>query len=263
MIHILYCDESADKGEKFCDFFGGCIIKSTDLYRVTKALEDKKTALNLGKEIKWTKVTDRYLPKYMEMMDLFFSFVKEGTVKVRVMFRSKEDVPSQPELRRNDEKYFKLYYQFLKHSFGLTEIPEQELPVRLLINLDTLPDKHGQRKEFKEFLCRLPETLHNDRLMIAPEDISEVDSHQHVLLQCVDIVMGAMYFRLNGLHKVIPEGKSRRGKKTVAKDELYQHIYHHIAEIHKNFNAGISTGSHGYTSPHWESPYEHWRFRPY
>lgn len=263
MIHILYRDESADKGEKYGDFFGGCMVRSTDIHRITQALEEKKQALNLGKEIKWTKVTDQYLPKYMEMMDLFFSFVKEGTVKVRVMFRSEEEVPSQPELRKNGEKYFRLYYQFLKHSFGLTNIPEQELPVRLIINLDTLPDKHGQRKEFKEFLCRLPKTLHNDRLIIAPEDISEVDSHQHVLLQCVDIVMGAMYFRLNGLHKVIPEGKNRPGKKTKAKDELYQHIYHHIDEILPHFNIEISTGNRGYASQHWESPYEHWRFRPY
>ena len=99
--------------------------------------------------------------------------------------------------------------------------------------------------------------------MIAPDDISEVDSHQHVLLQCVDIVMGAMYFRLNGLHKVIPEGKTRPGKKTKAKNELFRHIYHHIDEIHPHFNIEISTGNHGYASQHWESPYEHWRFRPY
>ena len=58
MIHILYCDESADKGEKYGDFFGGCMVRSTDIHRITQALEEKKQALNLGKEIKWTKVTE-------------------------------------------------------------------------------------------------------------------------------------------------------------------------------------------------------------
>jgi hypothetical protein len=32
MAYIIYCDESADKGEKFRDFFGGCIINSKDQY---------------------------------------------------------------------------------------------------------------------------------------------------------------------------------------------------------------------------------------
>lgn len=262
MVYILYCDESSDKGTKYGDFFGGCMIQSSNIYRVTKALEEKKVELNLGKEIKWTKVTDQYLSKYMAMMDLFFSFVKDGTVKVRIMFRNINDIPSQPEFRRNSQKYFKLYYQFLKHSFGFTHIPENDLPVRLIINLDTLPDKHGQRQEFKEFLCRLPETLHNNQILISPDDISEVDSRQHILLQCVDIVMGSMYFKLNGLNTFKPEGAPRRGKKTIAKEKLYQHIYHHITDIHPRFNAGISTGKHGNEFSHWESPYEHWLFKP-
>jgi len=61
--------------------------------------------------------------------------------------------------------------------------------------------------------------------MLIPEDqIAEVKSHNHVLLQCVDIVLGAIQFRLNDLHKVTPEGKWRRGKRTIAKEKLYKMI---------------------------------------
>ena len=79
-------------------------------------------------------------------------------------------------------------------------------------------------------------------------------------MQCVDVVLGAMFFKLNGLNKVIPQGETRRGKRTVAKEKLYQHIYKRISEIHPAFNAGVSTGSRGRNNPHWESPYEHWKF---
>ena len=121
MEYIIYCDESSSEGVKFSDFFGGCIISSKDLRSVTEALEDKKRELNLNGEIKWTKVTAQYLDRYIQVMDLFFDYVKEGKVKVRIMFRKNEDMPSDFRERRSDDKYFKLYYQFLKNAFGLKE----------------------------------------------------------------------------------------------------------------------------------------------
>lgn len=74
MTYFLYCDESSDKGVKYGDFFGGCIIKSSDLYEVETALNQKKQQLNLTGEIKWTKVSVNYLEKYMDIIDLFFFF---------------------------------------------------------------------------------------------------------------------------------------------------------------------------------------------
>lgn len=238
------------------------MIKSSDLYEVENALNQKKKELNLNGEIKWTKVSANYLEKYMDMMDIFFSFVKAGKVKVRIMFRSMNDQPTDISRRTVDDKYFKLYYEFIKHSFGLKDIPDTNLPAKLIIYLDVLPDKKGQRETFKDYVTHIPNIWGVSDLSISKRDIREVDSHDHVLLQCTDIIMGSMNFKLNKLNRVIPEGSNRRGKRTVAKEKLYQHIYYNICEIHPHFNAGISTGSHGYEHPHWESPYEHWRFIP-
>ena len=41
MEYILYCDESIDKDTKYGDFFGGCIISSSDLQMVIDALEHR------------------------------------------------------------------------------------------------------------------------------------------------------------------------------------------------------------------------------
>ena len=117
MEYTLYCDESTSKDIKYGDFFGGCIIEAHDLQPVVQALEQCKRDNNLFGEIKWTKLTDTYLEKYQNVIRLFFDFVRQGKVKVRIMFR---EIDTQYTAYSKDEKYFKLYYQFIKHSFGFT-----------------------------------------------------------------------------------------------------------------------------------------------
>lgn len=265
MEYILYCDESSQSGQKYSDFFGGCIISSQDLLEVTNALDSKKEQLHFYGEVKWTKVTENYLCKYMELITLFFSFVKSGKVKVRIMFRSNTDEPSDNKANSADDKYFRLYYQFIKHAFGFRYLTGKK-PVHLRIYLDRLPNSKVKCTEFKKFLMDMPLTSDfcESPVEIRRGDIAEIRSHDHVLLQCLDIVLGAMFFRLNMLHKQIPEGQRRRGKRTVAKEKLYKHIYRQIDDILPRFNIGESTGARGETYPafYWEHPYRHWRFTP-
>lgn len=266
MEYILYCDESSDKGTKYSDFFGGCMVNSKNATAVISALEKKKRELHLRGEIKWTKVTANYLDHYIQMMDLFFDFIGEGKIKMRVMFRKNEDTPHGKPVHEKDDKYFKLYYQFIKHSFGLKEIPAEEGKVFLRVYFDQLPDTKVKCEKFKDFVRNLPNTSDfqrvRGRLCIRKEDVADVCSHDHVLLQCADIVLGAMYFRLNELHKERPEGSRTRGKRTIAKEKLYKHINKRICELLPNFNIGISTGQRNYSHPDWELPYSHWRFIP-
>lgn len=223
-------------------------------------LEKCKTDNNLSGEIKWIKVTELYLDRYINVVDCFFSLIREGKIKVRIMFRKMND---QYEAKSKNDKYFKLYYQFIKHSFGLKFVSDKE-PVNVRIYLDQMPAKREDKDQFKQFLKKIPDTadFQNSIVRIPENQIAEIDSHEHVLLQCVDIVMGAMQFRLNGLHLEKIPGENRRGKRTIAKEELYKHINYRINQIHPNFNVGFSTGTRGYQNPHWESPYEHWLFTP-
>lgn len=101
MEYFIYCDESLGKGKYYSDFFGGALVKSAHFEEVKVALEEKKAELNLKNEIKWVKVTENYLQKYMEMIDLFFSFIEQGKVKVRIMFRDTEKSPLRPFQRQD------------------------------------------------------------------------------------------------------------------------------------------------------------------
>jgi hypothetical protein len=90
-----------------------------------------------------------------------------------------------------------------------------------------------------------------------------VTSREHILLQCLDIVLGVMHFRLNDKHLEKSEGKHRRAKRTVAKERLYKSILEEIKLIKpdfKHFNIGISTSA---SLPNrWKEPYLHWNFVP-
>lgn len=259
MEYVLYCDESSSNGTKYTDFYGGCMVDGRYLNAIIAQLEAKKSELNLSNEIKWVKVTENYLDKYKAIIDLFFKFIQEGKIKVRIMFRKKEAVVNQ--LNHSDDKYFKLYYQFLKHAFGLKYI-SSNTPVNIKIYMDQLPDRNDKCERFKNFLYNMPQTqfFNSSGIIIKKENIVEIDSQKHVIQQCVDIILGAMYFRLNDLHKAKPLGSLHRGKRTIAKEKLYNHIRNHINYLLPNFNIGISTGKRKYSCPHLESPYEHWLF---
>lgn len=77
----IYADESVSNGKYYSNFYGGALAKVTDIQDIEKALNNKKEELNLYSEIKWIKVTENYLDKYIEMINLFFSFIKEGKIE--------------------------------------------------------------------------------------------------------------------------------------------------------------------------------------
>lgn len=261
---FIYCDESVERGKYYSDFYGGVCVRAEHLDLVRVALEQKKEDLNFFGEVKWTKVTSNYLEKYQELIDMFFEFVQADKIKVRIMFRHNVNVPQNLTAYDKQHGYFLLYYQFIKHAFGLRFANETNEPLYLRTYFDELPDNKEKCELFQNHIFALQSLAQLSRagIKIRRRDIIQVDSKKHVLLQCLDIVLGAMAFRLNDGHKAIPEGKRRRGKKTVAKEKLYKHIYQKIKRIYPNFNVGISTGTKGDIVNRWEHPYRHWSFVP-
>ena len=127
-----------------------------------------------------------------------------------------------------------------------------------------MPTSREDTAKFKshlEALSQNPE-LRRAGVRFDKQQIAEVDSKDHDILQCLDVVLGAMTFRLNNQHLVKPEGQYRRGKKTIAKEKLYKHISGRIRKIYPNFNIGESTGKKGNIANRWRHPYRHWKMIP-
>ena len=260
--YVLYCDESIKEGQYYSNFYGGVLVGATQLQAVSDRLNACKAVQNCLGEVKWQKVTDNYLDKYVALMDAFFDEVAGGCVKVRIMFRQNARKPRGLTPLHIEQGYFILYYLFIKHAFGFAAMPEHAGPVRLRVYFDQFPDTGEQVARFRGFMLALNASpaFKGARLSIAPEDLTEVRSHDHALLQCLDVVLGAMAFRLNDLHRAIPAGSKRRGKRTIAKEKLYKHILARVRAIYPNFNIGITTG--GGFGGRWEQPYRHWAFVP-
>ena len=256
--YILFCDEFDRRGKYYSNFYGGVIVGASQYQRITDRLNEKKAELNLYQEVKWSKVTERYYSKYQELIATFFEEIAEGHLRVRIMFRQNAHLPRGLTREQVEWSYYLLYYQFIKHSFGLEHV---SVPLRLRLYFDQFPDTEEKSEQFKGFLLGLTKTRKWQAIDIKREDITEVHSHDHVLVQCLDIVLGSMSFRLNDKHKEKPAGATRRGKRTIAKEKLYKEILAEIRKIRPGFNIGMSTEVKS-LAERWEKPYLHWAFVP-
>ncbi|MFO0109064.1 MAG: DUF3800 domain-containing protein [Alphaproteobacteria bacterium] len=264
---IIYCDESITRGRFYSNFYGGVLVSSRNQETVNTALNNKKAELHLNNEIKWQRVTENYLSKYLALMDVFFDFIKANKLKVRIMCTQNARVAvTQLDPYQREHEYFLLYYQFIKHAFGLPYFPKPKdiERVGLRLHFDRLPDTREKSVRFKSYIGALSKQpqFRNNGIFVRDDNIAEVDSADHVLMQCLDVVLGAMQFRLNDMHKEKPKGQRRRGKRTIAKEKLYKHIYARIEEIYPRFNIGVTTAlKQGHPSL-WKHQYRHWIFSP-
>ena len=266
MEYIIYCDESVTDGKYYSDFFGGVLVRSGDFDEIKDTLEAKKQELNLLNEIKWSRVTENYLDKYIQMIDLFFCYVKQNRIKVRIMFKETPHVPSGLSPEQIQNRYSLLYYQFVKHSFGL---PHHDGPadkdVYLRLYFDEIPYPLDQRDAFKAHILSLQKfwQFRKARLKIRLDDIAEINSKKHTIQQCMDIVLGAMAFVLNKKHLETTPGTNERGKRTIAKEKLFNHIIELIKESNgcELFCICETTPSKS-PKDYWITPYRHWKFLP-
>jgi hypothetical protein len=241
------------------------LVRSSDLAQAIEILNACKSEQNLNGEIKWQKVTKSYLDKYITVMDSFFNLVDDDLAKVRIMFTNNQYVPQGLTKEQQQSSYHRLYYQFLKHAFGLRYCSQElETPVRVRLNLDQMPTNAEQTSQFKSFIESLNSNaqFRDSEVLFDKQQIAEVNSHDHVLLQCLDIVLGSMVFKLNNKHKAKQPGKSRRGARTIAKEHLYKYINGRVRAIYPNFNVGESTGKQGDIANLWFHKYRHWKFIP-
>ena len=262
--YVIHCDESTERGKFYSNFYGGALARAEDLGSLRAALSAKKKELNLHGEIKWDKVTANYLDKYRKLMEFFFEFVELDKIKIRIMFTQNAHAPIKLTDEHREQTYFILYYHFIKLAFGLVYSNDHGHPIRIRLLLDQLPDTKEKADRFKAFLTALSRNpqFRAAKIFLTKDDIADVASHDHDIMQCLDVILGAIQFRLNDHHRVIPKGARRRGKRTRAKEALYKHINSRIRRIYPHFNVGISTGTRGDVLSRWRDPYRHWCFLP-
>jgi hypothetical protein len=190
---------------------------------------------------------------------------ENGRVKIRIMFTQNINRTDHVETYEEDATFFKLYYQFIKHAFGLKYCrQDQQNATHISIFLDDAPDTAEKLDNFKNYLSSLSflPDFFQAGVVIDKQDIAEVDSKQHIILQAVDVLLGAIQFKLNDHNRVIPPAK-RRGNRTKAKHRVYRFINTRLRQMRPGFNVGGTTGHPDGEKSRWLMPYRHWCFRPY
>lgn len=258
---VIYADESVRRGPIFSSFFGGALVRSTDLAEVRARLAGCKAELGLKNELKWQRVTSQYVDRYEAIARCFFSLVREDKVKVRIFFTRTAWAPVTLTRYHREHEYFLLYYQFIKHAFGLRHSNETRSPLSLRLNFDMFPETREKARRFKEHIRSLSHSqeFRRAKIFIRPDGINEVDSRDHDVMQCLDVVLGAIQFQLNKEYK--GESGKRIGNRKAAKRALYRTIAQEIGLVYPNFNIGITTGLEGSKTNYWRHSYRHWLFR--
>lgn len=268
---VVFCDESVQDGPYYSNFFGAAMVEEKNLKRVNDQLTAKLTSLNLGGEVKFSKISSNYQTKYQELMIEFFQHIKAGDVKIRLLFTQNDKIPVLTPEQKKKNRYFLLYYQLIKHGFGWQHMTE-EGPVKLLLNFDVFPQTKADIVEFRQYLCglsHLPEFTAKG-ILVTEDNIAEVHSHSHVILQCLDIIMGSVQCKLNEGHKHKTPGSRFISKRAKAKEAVYKTIRNEILKLYPgyNFNVGETTayratdGTDDYHQKRWSLPYRQWKFEP-
>jgi len=83
----IYSDESRHRGERFL-LLGGLWVRMQDVVFVEEEIwkirrnhgyqNDSGTWIDFLGEFKWTKVSEKYLAVYKEVVDLFFDLISSG-----------------------------------------------------------------------------------------------------------------------------------------------------------------------------------------
>jgi hypothetical protein len=188
-LHI-YCDESChlENDRMRAMVLGAVWCPASHRKELAGKVKALKKSFNIAPtlEIKWVKVSPGQLPFYQALLDLFFD---EPLLHFRgLVVPDKQALDHGRFTQNHDEFYYKMWYLLLNHLID----PER----RHRIFLD-IKDTQGQAKVTKlhDVLCNANDDF--DRRVI--ESIELVHSHDVLLLQLADLLIGALSYVHRGL----------------------------------------------------------------
>jgi hypothetical protein len=217
MTFNFYCDESChlenDGQSHMLIAYTSCSYNQVKIFHEgIKAIKKKHIFCH---EIKWSSVSKAKYPFYAELIDYFFS----NDLNFRATVVSKEKVKNQAFGQSFDDFYYKMYYQLLHHKIDMNNTYNIYLDIK-----DTLSAKKVQKlKEIVNIQYNSIRTIQNIR------------SHESLLMQLTDLLMGAVSYNLRGL---------TTKNNVIAKQNLIDKIKQHsklnleqsTSKIHEKFN---------------------------
>lgn len=187
----IYCDES--RQDLFYNrniitdtnryiFLGGIMINRDERKKIKDKINElkQKYNFNIKTELKWNRVTRKYLNLYKEMVDVYISH--------DINFRCISIDSNKLNLKKyhNDNAelgFYKFYYQLLNNWLL------DDLKYTIYTDIKTYSDPN--------VLNDLKRCLNNKTHPKSVDKIYAIESHESVFLQLEDILMGATSYKMN------------------------------------------------------------------
>ena len=194
----IYCDESCHLENDHKKYMLlGCVSSAyNQVKRHTQRIKELKEKHNYYGEIKWSNVSNSKILFYKELVDYFF----DTDLMFRAVIVNKSKINVSEFNQDFDDFYHKMYYQLLNHNKNSSFNYNVYLDIK-----DTL-SSHKVNK-LKEIL--------NIRFGVF-RNVQNIRSHESILMQVADFIMGALSYNLNN-----------NEKKVIAKRQIIDRIEQH------------------------------------
>lgn len=175
----IYCDESChleNDGKEFM-VLGSINSAYNQVKYHTNMIKHLKKKHNFYAEIKWNNVSDSKLRFYEELLDHFFA----TDLRFRAVVVPKTKINNESFSQDYNTFYYKMYYQLLNHLINT----QYTYNVYLDIKDDLSADKVTELKKILNIQFGVFRNIQNIR------------SHESLLLQLADLIMGAISYNVN------------------------------------------------------------------
>lgn len=138
-------------------------------------------------EIKWSKLSESSYPFYSELIEYFFA----TDLNFRAVIVNKSQINNEKLGFTYNDFYYRMYYQLLHHKINMEHTYNIYLDIK-----DTC--SYRKNKKLREILNVQYGNIRN---------LQFIHSHESVLLQLADVIMGALNYNLREEKKVIAKLK--------------------------------------------------------
>jgi len=175
---VIYCDESCHDLTAHHNFMaiGGLMVPHADKARLSRELRSSMRLNSLNSELKWSKVSDKYLENYKRIVDFFFEHDE-------IRFRSivVDQTKFEPKRHGMDRElaFYKFYYEMLEKLLE----PGNEYLILLDYKNNTGADRYKTLKLYLERHLRGKAWI---------RDLTVINSRETPFAQLCDILTGAV-----------------------------------------------------------------------
>jgi hypothetical protein len=177
----IYCDESChlENDKQRFMVLGGLSIPEDLKHDVFQRVKNIRMNHSIKKsEMKWTKVSSSYIDAYEDLINYFFD---KDDIIFRCVIIDKKELNHIAYNQSHDEFYYKMYFYLLNWFISPDKICNIYLDIK---------DTNGSKKIKTLYNCLCNSNYDFSNNMIS--NIQEIRSHEVVLMQIVDVLIGAV-----------------------------------------------------------------------